>query len=332
MNCQPWLGEGMPAPTIAAIAERAGVAVSTVSRALSNPTRVNIQTRHRIEEIAREVGYLPRGRVRTRSVAVVVADIGNPFYFGIIRGTQHQLRAADYSLTLLDTEESGDLEADLIERQRPNIDGVVLAASRLSDAAIAALALTVPVVVINRNVPTVPSVVIDTPSGMEQALEHLVSLGHREIAYVSGPERSWPNAVRWRALEAAAIRHGVKLGRIGPFAPRRTSGTAAADALVNSGATAAIAYNDLVAIGMLARLAERGVSVPHDMSIIGCDDIFGADFCSPALTTVTAPIEQAARVAVTLLLGSLESRPGGKRDGVLLPTHLTVRGSTGPLA
>ena len=68
------------------------------------------------------------------------------------------------------------------------------------------------------------------------------------------------------------------------------------------------------------------------MSIIGCDDIFGADFCSPALTTVTAPIEQAARVAVTLLLGSLESRPGGKRDGVLLPTHLTVRGSTGPVA
>ena len=329
MNCQPWLGDGMSAPTIAAIAERAGVAVSTVSRALSNPTRVNITTRHRIEEIAREVGYLPRGRIRTRSVAVVVADIGNPFYFGIIRGTQHQLRAADYSLTLLDTEESGDLEADLIERLRPNIDGVVLAASRLSDSAIAALARTIPVVVINRNVPSVPSVVIDTPSGMDQALEHLVSLGHREIVYVSGPERSWPNAVRWRALEAGAKRLDVKLGRIGPFAPRRTSGTAAADALVNSRATAAIAYNDLVAIGMLARLAERGISVPGALSIVGCDDIFGADFCSPSLTTVTAPIEQAARVAVTLLLGSLESRPGGKRDGVLLPTHLTVRGSTG---
>jgi len=331
MNCQSWLGEGMSAPTIAVIAEQAGVAISTVSRALSNPTRVNAQTRQRIEEIAREVGYLPRGRMRTRSVAVVVADIGNPFYFGVIRGTQHQLRASDYSLMLVDTEESGDLEADLIESLRPSIDGIVLAASRLSDDVIARLARTIPVVVINRNVPSVPSVVIDTPSGMDQALEHLVSLGHRSIVYVSGPDRSWPNAVRWRALEAAAKRHAVTLGRIGPFPPRRTSGTAAADALVNSGATAAIAYNDLVAIGMLARLAERGISVPGELSVVGCDDIFGADFCSPSLTTITAPIEQAARVAVTLLLGSLESRPGGKREGVLLPTHLTVRASTGPV-
>jgi LacI family repressor for deo operon, udp, cdd, tsx, nupC, and nupG len=329
MICQSCLSERMSGPTIAMVAARAGVATSTASRALSNPTRVNAETRARIEEIAHELGYVHRGRVRTRSIAVIVADIGNPFYFDIIRGTQRQLRAADYSQVLIDTEESGEVEADLIERLRPTLDGVVLAASRLSDAAIGRLAQTIPVVVINRNVPGVPSVVIDTATGMEQALEHLVSLGHREIAYISGPERSWPNAMRWRALTAAAERHGITLNRLGPFAPRRTSGTAAADALVNSGATAAIAYNDLVAIGMLGRLAERGIRVPEELSVVGCDDIFGADFCSPALTTVTAPIEQAARVAVTLLLGSLESRPGGRRDGVLLPTHLTVRGSTG---
>lgn len=319
----------MSGPTIAHIAEAAGVATSTVSRALSNPTRVSATTRLRIEEVARSLGYLARGRVRTRSIAVIVADIGNPFYFEVIRGTQHQLRAADYSQILIDTEESGDVEADLIEHLRPTLDGVVLAASRLSDAAITRLAQTIPVVVINRNIPSVPSVIMDTATGMDQALEHLVSLGHRELVYVSGPERSWPNAIRRRALESAAERHGLTLGRIGPFAPRRTSGTAAADALINSGATAAIAYNDLIAIGMLSRLAERGVNVPGDLSIVGCDDIFGADFCSPALTTVTTPIEQAARVAVTLLLGSLESRPGGRRDGVVLPTHLTVRASTG---
>ena len=215
---------------------------------------------------------------------------------------------------------------------RPRVDGVVLAASRMSDAAIGRIAATMPLVVLNRHVAGVPTVVMDTASGVTQALEHLVSLGHRDIVYVAGPDRSWANAVRWRALRTAAETHGVSLQRVGPFPPQRESGSAAADAVVNSGATAAIAFNDLIAIGMLARLAERGVRVPGDLSVVGCDDIFGADFCSPPLTTITSPIEQAARVAVTLLLGLLESRAGSGRDGVLLPTHLTVRGSTGPAA
>ena len=319
--------------TLVDVAHAAGVATSTASRALSNPGRVSSVTRLRVEEAARAVGYTPPSRSgqtgRTRTVAVLVADISNPFYFEIIRGTQLQLRAADYTQVLIDTEESGELEADMIERMRASFDGVILAASRLSDRAIAELAEAVPLVVINRNVAKVPSVVIDTATGMDQALEHLVSLGHRHLVYVAGPDRSWANAVRWRALTAAAERHVVTLGRLGPFAPTRKAGSAAADALINSGATAAIAYNDLIAIGMLGRLAERGVRVPADLSIVGCDDIFGADFCNPPLTTITAPIEQAGRVAVTLLLGSLESRPGGRREAILLPTHLTVRTSTG---
>ncbi len=314
------------------VAARAGVATSTVSRALSNPDRVSAATRRRIEEIARDLGYVAPNKTRTRAVAVLVADIGNPFYFDVIRGTQRQLRAADYTQVLLDTEESAELEADLIERMRPTIDGVILAASRLTDKAIVALAQTLPLVVVNRHVPGLPTVVMDTGSGMTQALEHLVSLGHRDIAYLAGPERSWANAARFRALTDAAAVHGVTMRKLGPFAPERRSGTAAADALLNSGSTAAIAFNDLLAIGMLERLADRGVAVPGQLSIVGCDDIFGADFCSPTLTTVTTPIEQAGRVAVTLLLGAIESRAGASRDRVLLPTHLTVRNSTGPRA
>jgi DNA-binding LacI/PurR family transcriptional regulator len=314
------------------VAAQAGVATSTVSRALSNPDRVSQDTRKRVEEVARQLGYIPSRKTRTRTVAVLVADIGNPFYFDLIRGTQRQLRAADYTQVLVDTEESAELEADLIERMRPTIDGVVLAASRLSDPAIGRLAQTVPLVVLNRQVSGVPTVVLDTSAGMTQAVEHLVSLGHRDIAYAAGPDRSWANAARWRALTEAAGLHGVQARKLGPFAPVRESGSAAADALVNSGATAVIAFNDLLAIGMLERLAERGMDVPGQLSIVGCDDIFGADFCSPTLTTITTPIEQAGRVAVTLLLGALESRPGSGRDGVLLPTHLTVRNSTGPRA
>src|SRR5699024_4824024 len=114
---------------------------------------------------------------------------------------------------------------------------------------------------------------------------------------------------------------------IGPFSPKTTSGAAAADAVINSGATACIAFNDLIAIGMLQRFEGRGVSVPDQISVVGCDDIFGADFCSPPLTTVTAPGEQAGRTAASMLVERLSGadRPP-KREESILSTHLTIRG------
>jgi DNA-binding LacI/PurR family transcriptional regulator len=325
------------APTVHTVAAKAGVAASTVSRALSNPGRVNPVTRKRIEEIAAELGYTRRSREQPpmsaplKTVAVFVADITNPFYFDVIRGTQQQLKAAGYAQLLVDTEESGELESDMVNRLRGSFDGAILAASRLSDRQLSELSGSVPLVVINRSVKGVPGIVIDTPTGIVQALEHLVSLGHREIAYVAGPARSWANEMRWRALRQAAAKHGLEARRIGPFPPNRTAGSAAADAVLNSGATACIAYNDLVAIGMLGRFRERGIDVPGRISVVGCDDIFGADFCNPPLTTLTAPIEQVGRVAVSMLLGTLEQRPEG-RNQVVLPTHLTVRASTGPVS
>ncbi|MDQ1597292.1 MAG: LacI family transcriptional regulator [Microbacteriaceae bacterium] len=325
-------------PTIHTVAAAAGVAASTVSRALSNPGRVNAVTRKRIEDIAAELGYSRPARQQPpmsgplKTVAVFVADITNPFYFDVIRGTQQQLKAAGYAQLLVDTEESGELEGDMVTRLRGSFDGAILAASRLSDKELGTLSQSIPLVVINRNVKGVPGIVIDTPTGVVQALEHLVSLGHRDIVYVAGPARSWANEMRWRALRQAAGKHGLEARRIGPFPPDRTAGSAAADAVLNSGATACVAYNDLVAIGMLRRFKERGIDVPGRISVVGCDDIFGADFCHPPLTTLTAPIEQVGRVAVSMLLGTLEQRPGARRTQVVLPTHLTVRESTGPVS
>jgi LacI family transcriptional regulator len=178
----------------------------------------------------------------------------------------------------------------------------------------------------------VPSVVIDSPDGIGQAVEHLVSLGHRDIVYVSGPVTSWSNQARWQAMRRAADKHGLEVRKVGPFPPGRDSGTAAADAVLNTGATACVVFNDLLAIGLLTRLAERGVAVPAQLSVVGCDDIFGADFCHPPLTTLNGPAEQAGRAAVSLLLGRLGDHgvPAARR-AVLLPTHLTVRESTGPV-
>ena len=324
-------------PTIRDVAELAGVATSTVSRALSKPDRVNRHTRERIEEAAAQLNYVPSSQARglssgrTNTVAVLVPDITNPFYFDIIRGTQHQLKAAGLTQLLVDTEESNEMELEALHKLRRSADGFVLAASRLTDAQLAEVSGSQPLVTINRASAAAPSVVIDTPSAIIQALEHLVSLGHQRVCYVSGPPTSWSNSRRWKVFEEDSAQRGLEIHRIGPYIPKTTSGAAAADAAVRTGATACIAFNDLLAIGMLQRLRERGIRVPEDMSIIGCDDIFGADFCNPPLTTVSSPIEQAGRVAVSMLLSRLNPFQGGTtRRLAVMPTHLTVRGSTGP--
>lgn len=329
--------------TIHEVAALAGVAASTVSRALNNPGRVNFATRERVERAAAELNYVASAQARalssgrTRTVALLVPDITNPFYFDLIRGTQHQLKSAGYTQLLVDTEESPEVEATTLERLRKSTDGVVLTASRMTDEQIVTEARSRPLVTINRNAPGVPSVLIDTPTAIRQALDHLISLGHRRIAYVSGPPTSFSNQWRWKTLKeavAAKIADGLplELVRIGPFAPTMTSGAGAVDALLNTGATCCIAYNDLLAIGMLERCRSRGIAVPDQLSIVGCDDIFGASFCHPALTTLTAPIERAGQVAITMLLSQIA--PGlnpSLRSLAMLPTHLTIRSSTGPV-
>ena len=325
------------ASTISDVAAAAGVATSTVSRALSNPDRVNFRTRERIEQAVVDLQYVPSSQARglsvgrTNTVALLVPDITNPFYFGIIHGAQSQLKAAGYTQLLIDTEESAESEAESLEKLRKSADGVILAASRLDDELLRSAGKKIPMVAINRNAPGVPSVLIDTPSGVTQALEHLVSLGHSRIGYVSGPSSSWSSDRRWEALERRAEELAVVVVKVGAFPPKRTSGAAAAEAAFNSRVTACICFNDLIAMGMLQRLSARGIHVPEVFSVIGCDDIFGADFCDPPLTTLTAPIEQAGRVAVSMLLAQIEpSSSTPLRTLATLPTHLTIRGSTGP--
>ncbi|ALV41436.1 LacI family transcriptional regulator [Pseudarthrobacter sulfonivorans] len=326
-----------PRATISDVALLAGVATSTVSRALSNPGRVQGATRKRVELAAAELNYLPNPLAkslrmgRTGVVALLIPDVTNPFYFDMVRGNQAQLRASGCFQLLCDTDESPEVEMQVLQRLGKTADGAILGATRLSDEQVLEVAGSMPLVIINRTVGQVPSVVIDTSSTMSQAVEHLYSLGHRHIAYISGPATSSSAASRWDAIETAGRRLDVDVTKIGPFTPTEMSGAAAADATLNSGATACIAFNDLVAIGMLRRFSARGICVPTDISVVGCDDIFGADFCNPPLTTMTSPTQQAARIATMMLTDQLQ--PEGARYArtrATLPTHLTIRGSTGP--
>lgn len=323
-------------PTIYDVAREAGVATSTVSRALANPERVNARTREHVLEVAERLGYrtnpiaraLPSGR--TRTMALFVSDVTNPHFFGIIRGAEQQTRAAGCTLILGDTEESGEVESANIDRLSGAVDGFVIAASRMSDKEIRQLSARHRLTLISRQVEGVPSVIVDHEDGTRQIIEHLGSLGHRSVVYLAGPRRSWLATKRWQVIAATARRLGMSAARLGPFPPAVCGGGAAADAAIGHGATAAIAHNDLLAIGMLRRFADRGVRVPADISVVGYDDIFGADFCSPPLTTLAGQFDEAGRLAVGLLLRAGDGARSRAADQVVLPSHLVIRGSTGP--
>lgn len=299
-------------PTIYDIAALAGVNPSTVSRALNNPGRINSVTEARIKDAAKQLNYqvnpfaraLPTGR--TRMLALIVADITNPMFFDAVRGAEAEASHSGYTLVIAESQESGRLEAATVERIMPSVDGVVLVTSRLEDAEVLEIASKKSVVLMNRRIEGVPDVVPDVSEGIEQALDHLAALGHKSIAYLSGPANSWMSKHRWNLIFQGAVKRGLKVVEIGPNEPVVSGGKAAADLVDASGVSAVLAYNDLIAIGLMGALRDKGVAVPGEMSVIGFDDIFGSDLTTPALTTIKAPLEKAGELAVKALLQDIE--------------------------
>ena len=325
----------MAGPTIYDVAAAAGVATSTVSRAFSRPGRVAAGTRERVLAVAAELGYRPNPHARAllsgrhHTVAMVVSDITNPHYFELIRGAELRARVSEYTLVLVNAEESPRVEWDQIQRLVGAVDGFVLAASRLPDENLEQISAQRPLVLMSRELPGLASVVLDHVEGCRQIVGHLASLGHRELVYLAGPANSWMAGTRWAALNGAAEQAGISARRIGPFTPKVSQGGAAADAAVNAGATAVVAHNDLLAIGVMNRLAQRGLRVPDDVSVVGFDDIFAADLCTPRLTTLGGAHVDVGRAAVELLL-TAETRAPDDQPRVILPTELVLRDSTGP--
>jgi DNA-binding LacI/PurR family transcriptional regulator len=322
--------------TLSDIARACDVAPSTVSRALSNPNRVSVAMYERISTKASEMGFasatLPMGGERRArgTIGMVLPNVENPFVFDLIRGSQAQCQAAGFLHLLISTEESAHVEMEWLKELSRTVDGVVLASPRSEDDALKAIADAVPLVVINREVPGLSGVVITTPAASVQALLYLESLGHRRIAYVRGPGTSWTDHTRFAALAEAAGSSTVELVPLGAFHPSLAAGAAAADAVALSGVTAALFFNDTLAIGAMTRFRQRGIAVPESISVVGCDDIFGAATANPPLTTITAPGERAGRAATELLISQLASRTHVRVDRV--SAHLTVRESTGPAA
>ncbi len=334
----------MPA-TIRDVARACGVHVSTVSRTFSAPTLVNPDTRSRVLAAAEELGYRPNKAARalitgrTTNLGLIVADIANPYFPPMIKAAQAQARLHDNHIFVADTDEDPAVEEELVRALAAQVDGILLGSPRMAESALETLSREVPLVLVNRTVAGIPAVLMDIGDGARQAIEHLVALGHQRLAYVGGPRVSWTNREQRRAAVAAAKASGAQLDLLGPFPPKHAGGEAAAEAVRASGATGVLAFNDILAIGLLDALRAGGVRVPDDVSVVGVDDIPQAGLFK--LTTVATPTDAAGRAAIDLLIEHEAAARAGRGAGpesvatsavqrIVLATNLVVRQSTGP--
>lgn len=318
------------------VAHRAGVSVSTVSRTLARPESVAPATREKVLAAAQELGYRtnPAARTlitgRTRAIGLVVPDLENPFFASITKGVQKRAEMAGFVLLIADSDEEPGQEADLVRTMAPHVDGILLCSPRATDQVVTELAAEVPLVLVNRRVGDLPAVTVDNRDGVRQAVAHLRALGHRRIAYVGGPHGSWSNGERLEAFVALREEHpDCELIDLGSFRPFVSGGVAAADIVIASGATAVLAYNDLLALGVLERARQRGVRIPQALSVIGVDNVPVAGLTSPSLTSVEIPRVACGRAGVELLLDLVRDPSTPVVDSRDLAVQLVVRDSTG---
>jgi len=322
--------------TIRTVAALAGVSPSTVSRAFAQPDIVAPEARQRVLAAAEELGYRPSpvarslARGRTGNLGLLVPDIANPFFPPLVKAVQQAAHRHDLALFIADSDEQVEEEIGLARAMAKQVDGLVLASPRADDRRLHQVRQLTPVVVVSRDVPGVPAVLTPPDEGLRQAVEHLAALGHRSVVYLAGPAESYADVERRHALDQACRAHRLSLTVLGPFQPRFEAGLRSADLVLAQQATAAVAYNDQIALGLMSRLAERGRVVGRDVSVVGIDDTWIGSVATPALTTVRVPAAAAGTAAVRLLL---DGRAGADPDTrVELATELVVRASTGPAA
>jgi LacI family transcriptional regulator len=333
--------------TLKDVAERAGVDVSTASRALS-PDRsslVNPATRRRVVEAAETLGYrvnlqassLRRGR--TGTVGVIVADLGNPFIGPVLRGVASALGSRDLLPIMTESRDSSE-ELDRICHKllAQRVDGLITTAGRYQDRPLLKrVALEVPTVLAVRQLPGsgIPAITHDDVAGGRMAAEHLLSLGHTHLAQLMGPNDIWSfesRAIGFREAATAAgatcidIESSVRL-------PTREAGIVLAHELLGRAGptpTAIFAHNDTIAIGALGALREGGIECPRDISIVGYNDVPLTDHLNPPLTTIRLPGHELGRLAAELMVNRIDGTEATTNAVVLAP-ELIVRASTAPL-
>jgi DNA-binding LacI/PurR family transcriptional regulator len=324
------------------IARMAGVTHSTVSRALRNSPLVNQDTVARIQRIAREAGYrtsaAARSLVTRRSdtVGVVVTNIADPFVAGVVSGIEETAGQHGLSVFLANSNAEPEREVRVARKfEEQRVDGIIVTSSRVGARYVPLLAhMQVPIVLLNNQHPGqyAHSVMIANREASREVTRHLISLGHRRIAYLGDRHGYQSDTERFAgyrdALREARIRFQPSLVVHGDGKPEGAETAAAGLFALPEPPTAIFCYNDMSALGALRRIRALGLRVPEDISIAGFDDLFFSQFLNPPLTTVRQPLRHLGNLAMDTLLKIFAGEPS--EIDIKVPGELIVRESTAP--
>ena len=324
------------------VAAHAGVSRATVSLVLRKSPLVKAETRAKVEEAMAGLGYVynrSAANLRSgasRTVGLVLCEIITPNFAQFTAGIDEVLGTEGYMAFIGNAAEDAARQREVLVRmQEHGVDGLVVVASEntRADALEEGACARIPCVLAQRRVEGFPADYVgpDYGAGMELITEHLIALGHRNIAFIGGVRRIAPLAERMAGFHRALRRHKLKSGPVVPCAViERSSGYAAARELLAKGEipSAIVCYNDVVALGVMLALDERGLVPGRDVAVVGCDDVDEAGLHRPALTTFTTDPRVVGREAARLLLRRV-AHPDRPREEIIVPPRLVIRQSCG---
>ena len=325
------------------VATRANVAISSVSRVISGHPDVSADMRERVLAAVRDLNYEPDflaqslRRGATLSVGFVVGDITNPLMATITSGAELHLRAAGYSMLLMNSEVDPELDAAHIRYLGRRVDGMILslASERRAETIEALSDVDVPIVLVDRDVPTelgASVVCSDHRAGMRSAVEYLLDIGHRRIALITGSVDLWPVRERMSGMSDAIAARGIAnetMTMIGSLSAEHGEASTEQLLRLHPRPTAIIAGGNQVLVGCLRALIRNEVAIPDDVSLVTCDEVALSELYSPPITAVKRDTEAIGRVAAELLLERLAGHAEARR--VVLPTTFVARASTAPV-
>jgi LacI family transcriptional regulator len=328
--------------TIKDVAKRARVSVATVSRVLNDNPNVRPELCSRVLEAVKELNYqrdrVARSlRVRTSQIiGLIISDIRNPFFTSVVRGVEDVAYAHGYTLLLCNSDEDPAKESLYIDIMlAEKIAGVIISpVTEVDNYSGVLLQASVPVVAMDRRMRDldVDTVVVDNVEGACQAVSHLIEQGHHRIGLIGGPPQTTTGRERQKGYQKALTEHGIGLDqnliKIGDF--KQDSGYQMACQLLgmDDPPTAVFTANNLMTLGALNAIHEKGLSIPEDAAIVGFDDMPWALSLAPPLTAVAQPTYELGRIAADLLLRRIAD-PQRPIEQICLETTLIVRQSSG---
>lgn len=333
--------------TLRDIGRHSGVSAMTVSRVINGAASVDPETRRKVEEAIEALGYIPNRVARsltsqkTATIGLILRDIANPFYSAVARGAESAARVGGYRILLCNSEGDLRLEREYIDDLVSHrVEGLLLApASDHSRHNVQSLLRRdFPITLIDSDLPDVDCdlLVADNATGAQRLVEHLIALGHRDIAHVGDAEDTYTGRERLQGYRNALAAHDIPyrddlvvratVDQIGGY--RATQEILALDPLP----TAIFAVNNMTAVGAMQALRERGITVPEDIALVCFDDIEHLAVLSPFLTVVDQPAELFGKLAAQLLLERIAGKAGPRSRRIVLQTNLIVRTSCGSKA